>query len=426
MRPIALGGATARRETPRTGGSDGSARSVVALLFVALTLGFRTFDSAPPTYATALLLMATLTTLLLVETHLLRRIPVSGSLALLWCWMALSIVWSDTPAQSVHAVGRDLALVIATAVLVGVCRLDSVFTTVLWAVRWALLLTVVMLAVRPETRQSADPAGLLPSVAGWRGSFPHKNILGPFLAIATVTVLSFDRRRLTRYATLVVIGVLLVGARSVIGITGTLIGVAVLGWLRADDRLAGGARTALRVATSVVTPVLAVAMVSNATLLAGVWGKDATFSGRTEIWQAAIDAWSERPMLGYGYSGVLQPWPFTEATATMWRQIGFPTTHAHSGFLSVGLQLGVVGVVLLVALLLTTAADAIRVRRIDRVVASWVISLLLAQLYMSVGEDVYLGSPSVCLLPLFAIALLRLRQSPPDTPSGTEPGGDRP
>lgn len=396
---------------------------VSVLLFAALTVSFRTVGLSPPPITPVVIFVCALCALWFVDGRTLRRIPVPVSLVTLWFWIALSIVWSENTFETTHAVGRDVSLMVALALLIGVTRLDTCFATMLWAIRFAVVVTVVAVAVRPESRVWVDPSGTAPDLAGWLGLFPHKNHLGPFLAFAAVTVWSFDTQRWTRYATLGAIAVLLVGSRSVTGMIGTAVALTIWSWLHLDARIAAGRRTILRRLTSVAV-VIGVAVATIAPVaLAGLVGKNSTFSGRTEIWGATFDAWTDRPLFGFGFEGVLQPHPLTEQTAAIWREIGFAVVHAHNGLLGVGLQLGLVGVVIVCSVIVSTLIDAVRVRPDDPTLAAWVIALVVAQLVMSVSEDMYLGNSWVGALVICKVVLLRRRRELSDTAAMTSAGG---
>nr|WP_276208730.1 O-antigen ligase [Caulobacter sp. 17J65-9] len=74
-------------------------------------------------------------------------------------------------------------------------------------------------------------------------------------------------------------------------------------------------------------------------------GKDATFTGRTQIWEAAMRQLETRPWTGFGY-GVLWdhrgPW---DPSAWIFRDAGFKPGHAHNSWLETWLSFGLVGLV---------------------------------------------------------------------------------
>jgi O-antigen ligase len=74
--------------------------------------------------------------------------------------------------------------------------------------------------------------------------------------------------------------------------------------------------------------------------MAGLLGRDATLTGRTNIWALALESAAERPLLGYGYSAF-----WNVATEANWisSTLHWKIPHAHNGFIDLTLQLGLVG-----------------------------------------------------------------------------------
>jgi exopolysaccharide production protein ExoQ len=71
-------------------------------------------------------------------------------------------------------------------------------------------------------------------------------------------------------------------------------------------------------------------------------GRDATLSGRLEIWNAVLPKIMEHPWLGYGYSSF---WMGLESkpSADLWSILGWHVPHSHNGFLDLAAELGFVG-----------------------------------------------------------------------------------
>ena len=87
----------------------------------------------------------------------------------------------------------------------------------------------------------------------------------------------------------------------------------------------------------------------NANLLLVVFGKNSTLTGRTDIWLATINLIRQKPLLGWGY---MATWLPTDAPfAEIWDQFRWAIPNAHSAYLDVALQLGLVGLVLLLTII---------------------------------------------------------------------------
>lgn len=79
--------------------------------------------------------------------------------------------------------------------------------------------------------------------------------------------------------------------------------------------------------------------------ISAMLGRNASLTGRTDIWQACLTAAAEHPILGYGYGGF---WGLPNNTVSAI----FDIKSAHNGYLDIYLQLGTVGIIMLTIFLL--------------------------------------------------------------------------
>ena len=91
----------------------------------------------------------------------------------------------------------------------------------------------------------------------------------------------------------------------------------------------------------------------NADSLLAVVGKDSTLTGRTDIWLATINLITEKPLLELLLgSGYMATWLPTDApTVEIWQQLHWAVPNAHNAYLDVALQLGLVGLGLLLTII---------------------------------------------------------------------------
>jgi O-antigen ligase len=73
--------------------------------------------------------------------------------------------------------------------------------------------------------------------------------------------------------------------------------------------------------------------------------RDVGLSGRTELWGILFDMILWRPWLGYGYGGFWLGWE--GASSSVWLSTGWDMLHAHNGFIDICLDLGVLGLTIL-------------------------------------------------------------------------------
>ena len=77
-------------------------------------------------------------------------------------------------------------------------------------------------------------------------------------------------------------------------------------------------------------------------------GKDASLSGRTDIWAMVWQKILNHPLLGHGYSAFWLGWNGKDS-AQIWMALQWPVPHSHNGFLDLLADLGFVGLLLFLA-----------------------------------------------------------------------------
>ena len=126
--------------------------------------------------------------------------------------------------------------------------------------------------------------------------------------------------------------------------------------------------------------------------IAGALGRDVTLTTRTEIWERALEL-KTNPLLG---SGFFSTWLAPEA-ASMVKEWG-GLAHAHNGYLETYLNSGAIGVLLLLAVLVSAGKNAKR-QLYQRSTAGYLfISLFLAALLYNYTEVTFNRSNVVGML----------------------------
>jgi O-antigen ligase len=121
-------------------------------------------------------------------------------------------------------------------------------------------------------------------------------------------------------------------------------------------------------------------------------GKDATLTGRTDIWAAILRQAAAHPWFGFGYAAF---WEKTSAPAAFVRaQTGWDVPSAHNGWLDILVQLGAVGVGLC-ALLLVLAYILALARALNRGDGDWALIYLSIFLISALSESVLMQRNSL-------------------------------
>ena len=126
--------------------------------------------------------------------------------------------------------------------------------------------------------------------------------------------------------------------------------------------------------------------------IAGALGRDVTLTTRTEIWERALEL-KTNPLLG---SGFFSTWLTPEAASMVEEWGGL--AHAHNGYLETYLNSGAIGVLLLLAVLVSAGKNAKR-QLYQRSTAGYLfISLFLAALFYNYTEVTFNRSNVVGML----------------------------
>jgi exopolysaccharide production protein ExoQ len=258
----------------------------------------------------------------------------------LWglCALAvLSALWSDVPSATF---GSSLLLLATTAfgVYFG-ARFQREHQLVLLAVALGLIAIASLCCAIffPAYGISGDAV----HIGDWRGIFVEKNSLGRIMALACLVFLTLRRGHcFMRSCGFLLCFALLIksGSRTAILSAALLVGCYL------TCRLAQSRRTLFKlfVIAMALSCLCIVGLVNyDYPSVSHLIDRDATLTGRTDLWAVVTTVVLSRPWLGYGFDGVWGSNGVTEAYIT--RHVGWEALHAHNGFLDVVLALGAIG-----------------------------------------------------------------------------------
>jgi len=301
---------------------------VVTILFVSLPLDVK------PMMELSLLVALIGATVVFAPRGAIPRLRIGlSAVVFLMVWM-LSVVWSASPAIWWFEFRFYAAYIGAVTVATSSLSPRGVKHALLFAVYVAVAANVFASITDASTHQGVGGAG-------WRGAFVHKNAMGAFMGIAIVTALAFDRRPVRKWAATIAALILLLLSRSATAAALVVVAVPAL-WSMRQFGSVTPRRAATRFATVAgLALTLAIAGATQAPTVLDVYGKDLTFSSRTDIWTETIPYIRERPLFGWG-AGVWRRRGISPAIDIN-EALGFQTAHAHNAGVETMLTLGLVG-----------------------------------------------------------------------------------
>lgn len=217
---------------------------------------------------------------------------------------------------------------------------------------------------------------------GWLGVFPHKNVFGGMMLILMLTAICLflqGWRPLLSLGGIVVSATLL--ALSLSAASLVMAAAALSAFVFAVGFRKGIVQFVVCVGIAVVIAALgflwleAIDSDVSEVFLSGL-GKDQTLTGRTVIWDMAMDAYESRPWLGFGFKGF---WEGGGTGAAYLRFfIGQDIWHFHNNFIEVAVAFGFFGPVILAVSLLVGFIRVVRAFVIEpEFVRIWPILIII-------------------------------------------------
>lgn len=302
--------------------------------------------------------------LLLRWRRVVSALMVAPAVTLLIAMVPLSFLWSIEPSKTLSA----------SIAMIGTLQF-GLYIAIRYTLRDQVRIMAVMFAISMLfcfvygifLRKYGVMAGAHPGK--WRGIYTHKNQLGKMLALSS-------------------------GLSILIGMTEPQKRHRRLGWLGLFTALVLIQLSQSKSPIINIFLMTAVSNISQILLLPSKWlnralvwlfvigmnlwfywediminvlgalGKDATLTGRTDVWEFVIDRIKDRPWFGHGFgtfwNGLNGP------SAYVVRSVRWDVPDAHNGFLDLCIDLGLVGLALYAFIMFQTLIKALALIRMTR------------------------------------------------------------
>ncbi|RXT33625.1 O-antigen ligase family protein [Bradyrhizobium betae] len=265
-------------------------------------------------------------------------------------WMLINIVFSESRGVSMQRFALAASVTSLAVLLPLLPPTQRSFNLCLGGAA-LVLLTLCYLGVFLAPQYSIHTALDItePQLAGdWRGSFGHKNVASPVMTIFVYVgiYLSAVGSFVMGPAIALLAGIFLIftGGKTssvlclAIYVLASLVYVTRSLWLKRIICFAPLIVMNLLTVGSVLSPAL-----SSVTRLLPV---DPTFTGRSDIWEFALAAVAEKPIVGHGYAAFWDD--VTERQTAKGSEWAVTAAHSHNSYLDLAITVGLPGLLLVV------------------------------------------------------------------------------
>jgi exopolysaccharide production protein ExoQ len=291
----------------------------------------------------------------------IKGVVANWPLFVLPCLALASVLWSDYSDWTLRASIQYLATIV-----IGVLAASCIKPQMLLAALLTALTLVAALSVVDGSVQASGAGGerVLVGLFGSKNYFALSVSLLLMVAIAVIIdkSQSLGFRRFAFVASIFALGLLgYTRSAGIMVVTAAML--AVISILQLAKRLAPLHRIAALISLvllGVCAIVIGVFFVDELPDLLSYMGKDVTLTGRTFLWERAFASIAEQPVLGVGYQAFWQVgnWGAEE----LWLRNGITGKygfHFHDIYLQIAVDLGLTGLLVFIAMLLTIVARVV-------------------------------------------------------------------
>lgn len=273
----------------------------------------------------------------------------------------VSVLWSAYPGHTLYLSVAMLSTVIGVLILNEVVRLRALLDGLIIGITVALIITLA------SHIYGTDAFGDTYSLVGYFGS---KNKVGEIAEVGVVCSVAtlfmqggMLRRMVLSVGPLAVCILCLFLCKSATSSVSLIVALMAMGWIVMIVRLP---RTLRHIA--ILVTLLGVFLIgasgvamNGSDVVLKTFGKDATLTGRTYLWQQGYQIGMERPLLGHGYSAF---WVQGEPRAERyWQEFGMASRtgfHFHDMYVQAFVDLGIIGVLIVALQILLVCYEAVR------------------------------------------------------------------
>lgn len=334
-----------------------------------------------------------------------------------WIWglillMTASFSWAIDPVWVITGIRGDLVPMLCFSLYLGSrFSIKELFQIILWALGISMLLSVVLVFVRPDLGKHLGG----PHDGSWRGVFDHKNTLSAYSVKASA---AFFISATHAKGDQIKMWLLFAGCFTAIllstSVTGLVLSIVSIGVVIIYRNIRWvGIRSVLitNVALFIAGGMVAVILTAWNPIITGL-GRDPTLTKRTLIWEFVINyKVPMSPIVGFGRGMFWQNSALYGGIESAAHHI---PGHSHSGFVDLLLDAGLIGTCFFVVAFLVTFAKTLRVSYLNRGIAAyqWPPVFLTIMLLSNYTESYLTRSTNIFWVLFVATVFLFNRKNP--------------
>lgn len=343
----------------------------------------------------------------------------NSALLLVLLFALVSVIWSDFTYVAFKRWFRDLGLYLMILVVLTDSRPEIAISTVIRRSSYIVLfLSLILIKYYTYIGIHYDFYSGAPE---YQGATTSKNMLGAMCLISGLfyfwdTLARWPHRKTREakrvlFANIVVSAVtvrLLLLSNSATSRLCLVVGCVVIAVLRSQWARAKPRRVAVAIPVVLVAYAVLEVVFDLSTIVAEFLGRDPTLHGRTGIWDAVLK-FQTNPLLGMGYDSFWMGDRLAGVAATL--NTGF-VNEAHNGYLETYLNLGLVGVILLLLFMISSYRTVCRRYTVSPHFASLGVALWVVMAFYNFTEAAFGGGLLWCALLLLVLVVPRPNELP--------------
>lgn len=273
-------------------------------------------------------------------------------------FIVLSTVWSNAPFSTFVYGGMLVGNIVTAYMLSNDLPLDDIIRIVYRVIAFLIIAGLAAYFIGYEQVYHYDRHGRDNILSGvpLRGFFNHKVMASLFASIGVILILASATGLLrVLLVFLSVLFILLTGSAT--GLFLCVISIAMYFAVYASMR------SGVRRANFLVGLVVGIGAFSA--LLYVAWfevldflGRDGTLTGRTYLWELGLRVWTERPFFGWGFNGYFGSSESDAIRSYIGRYRNYDIPHFHQSYIQTAVDLGVIGLTLLVYVLFSSVYES--------------------------------------------------------------------